>query len=116
MKKRLMAILICVLLLVTIIPGVASAKGNDTALYTDSQFKTLERMVAQANRQISHAVKVAQNTPYDDVAWLLSYVDGVVANVMAYANSIGASVVCEYTEYYVDGQYVLIDPLRVIPL
>jgi hypothetical protein len=126
MKKRLMALLICVLLLVMVIPGVASAKGNDAApvyaasarfaRYSDAQFNVLERMVEAANRQIEVAVKFAQITPWNDVPWLLQLVDGIVAPVFAYAKSIGALVVCEYTTYYIDGQYVLVDPLRVIPL
>jgi hypothetical protein len=126
MKKRLIALLICVMLLVMVIPGVASAKGNDApglstvsmriARYNDAQFKVLERMVTAANRQIEIAVKIAQMTPWNDVAWLLALVDSIVAPVFAYANSIGAVVVCEYTTYYIDGQYVLVDPLRVIPL
>ena len=126
MKKRLMSVLICVLLLVMIIPGVANAEGNysgpRTAVsglythYTDAQFKVLERMVNQANRQIERAVKIAQLTPWNDVPQLMVTVDGIIAGVMAYANSIGAVVVCEYTTYYIDGQTVLIDPLRIIRL
>ena len=85
MKKRMMSILICVLLLVMIIPGVANAQGNDStpratvsslyARYTDAQFKALERMVAQTNRQIALAVKIAQLTPWNDVAQLQATVD-----------------------------------------
>ena len=126
MKKRLMALLICVMLLVMVIPGVASAKGNDApglsavsmrvARYNNAQFKVLERMVTAANRQIEIAVKFAQMTPWNDVSWLLDLVDDIVAPVFAFAKSIGAVVVCEYTTYYIDGQYVLVDPLRVIPL
>lgn len=125
MKKRLMALLICVLLLVMVIPGVANAQGNDApgtaisvkfARYNDAQFKVLDRMVDAANRQIEIAVKFAQLTPWNDVAWLLDLVDSIVSPVFAYANAIGAVVVCEYTTYYIDGQYVLVDPLRVIPL
>ena len=126
MKKRLMALLVCVLLLVMVIPGVANAQGNDpspvksftisSARYSGAEFKALERMVATANRQIELAVKFAQLTPWNDVAWLQSTVNAIVTSVFAYARSIGAVVVCEYTTYYVDGQYVLIDPLRVIPL
>ena len=127
MKKRLMALLICVLLLVMIIPGVANAQGNGggspvsavsmrQARYSNAQFRILERMVATANRQIEVAVKFAQLTPWNDVSWLLNLVDSIVAPVFAYAKSIGALVVCEYTTYYIDGQYVLVDPLRVIPL
>ena len=126
MKKRWMALLICVLLLVMVIPGVANAQGNDAspvsafsarqAHYSNAQFKTLERMVVVANRQIEVAVKFAQLTPWNDVAWLLNVVQSIVSPVFAYANAIGAVVVCEYTSYYIDGQNVLVDPLRVIPL
>jgi len=126
MKKRWMALLVCVLLLAMVIPGVANAQGNSAApvatvsakvaRYSDAQFAALERMVDAANRQIEIAVKFAQMTPWNDVPWLLKFVDGIVSPVFAYANSIGAVVVCEYTTYYIDGQYVLIDPLRVIPL
>ena len=126
MKKRLIALLVCVMLLVMAVPAVANAQGNDPApvsvassmyaRYTGAQLKVLERMVATANRQIELAVKFAQLTPWNDVAWLQSTVNAIVAPVFAYAKSIGAIVVCEYTSYYIDGQYVLIDPLRVIPL
>lgn len=126
MKKRFLALLVCVLLLAMVIPGVANAQGNSTApvaavsykvaRYSNAQFAALERMVNTANRQIEIAVKFAQMTPWNDVPWLLKLVDSIVAPVFAYAKSIGAVVVCEYTTYYIDGQYVMIDPLRVIPL
>lgn len=126
MKKRWMALLICVLLLVMMVPGIANAQGNDSApvsavsiryaRYSAAQFKVLERMVDAANRQITLAVKFAQLTPWNDIAWLQKTVNTIVAPVFAYAKSIGAVVVCEYTTYYIDGQYVLVDPLRVIPL
>ncbi|MBA4347821.1 MAG: hypothetical protein C0413_03100 [Clostridiales bacterium] len=126
MKKKLMTLLVCVLLLVMVIPGVANAQGNDAAPieagfgsqgdYSNAQFEALEHMVANANRQIENAVKAAQQTPVNDVDRLLERVNAIVESVFAYADSIGAVVVCEYTTYYIDGQYVLIDPLRVIPL
>ena len=125
MKRKILSVLICVMLLVLLIPGVASARGNDAGLqqtaglvqrYSNAQFKRLELMVERTNRQIELAVKFAQITPWNDVPKLLAFVDSSVAEVMAYAKSIGAVVVCEYTTYYIDGQSVLIDPLRVIPL
>lgn len=126
MKKRLMALLVCVLLLVMVIPGVANAEEIDAVAvsavsadqdkYTDAEFAALERMVDSANRQIEKAVKTAQRTAENDVQELLAQVEAIVAPVFAYADSIGAVVVCEYTTYYIDGQYVLVDPLRVIPL
>ncbi|MEZ4508397.1 MAG: hypothetical protein R2912_06485 [Eubacteriales bacterium] len=126
MKKRLMSILICTLLLVMLIPGVANAAGvnyspsvkgiSAEAVKSDKEFETLVRMVEKANKKIEKAVEKAQATPVDDVDELLATVDAIVAKVFAYADSIGATVVCEYTEYYIDGQYVLIDPLRIIPV
>ena len=126
MKKRWMSILICVLLLVMIIPGVANAAGNNysprqnyvssKAPYSEDEFLKLSRMVDKANEKILKAVQKAQATPYDDVDELLATVEAIVAGVMDYANSIGGVVVCEYTTYYIDGQSVLIDPLRVIRL
>jgi hypothetical protein len=120
MKRKFLSILVLVMLLVMLVPSVANAQGNGAAVcakpYSSSEFAQLERMVEKANKQIANAVNKAQNTPFDDVAELVAYVDGVVADVMGYANSIGASVVCEYTAYVVDGQTVMIDPLRVIPL
>lgn len=124
MKRKILSVLILVMLLVTLIPGVASAEGNGAAIKivdkgkncSDVQFAQLERMVDKANKQIAQAVKRAQNTPFDDVAELLAFVDGIVAEVMSFADSIGAIVTCEYTTYIIDGQTVLIDPLRVIPL
>ena len=47
-------------------------------------------------------------------AWLLRQVDRTVAPVFAYAAYIGATVVCEYVAYEVDGQILMIDPIRVI--
>ena len=56
----------------------------------------------------------AQSTPQNDVKWLLRQVDQIVAEVMAYADEIGATVECVYVAYEIDGQLVLIDPLRVV--
>ncbi len=96
MKKRLMSILICVLLLVMVIPGIANAEGNEpalstTATYTDQQFRILEKKVDVANAKIEKAVEKAQTTPWDDVDELLATVDGIVAGVMDYAASICAT-------------------------
>jgi hypothetical protein len=120
-----MCILISMMLVVLLIPGIASAKGNGPQLVlvangsdqcTEIQLKKLENMVDKANRDIDHAVSKAQRTPVDDVAELLAKIDAIVADVSAAAASIGCSIACDYVECYIDGQYVLIDPLRVIPL
>ena len=81
---------------------------------TDSQLRQLYRKVDTANTQIKVYVLWAMLTPYDDVDWLLDKVDDTVKPVFSYANAIGATVVCEYTYYYIDHQVVAIDPLKVI--
>lgn len=80
----------------------------------DKQLKQLERMVDKANRDIEKAVRTAQRTPQNDIDWLQARVAAITAPVFAYAQSIGAVVECSYTTYYIDGQYVDVDPLRVI--
>lgn len=80
----------------------------------DKELDKLQRMVDKANRDIEKAVRTAQKTPQNDIDWLLARVDAIVAPVFAYADSIGAKVQCTYTTYYIDGQYVDVDPLRVI--
>ena len=58
--------------------------------------------------------KSIELTPYDDTAWLLRQIDSIVNPIMKQASKIGATVICEYEYYYIDGQLVAIDPIRVI--
>ncbi len=126
MKKRMIAAILCLMLVLSMIPSVASAKGYDSPNWRQTsahekqklskEQKMLERMVTQANKRIDQLVKKAQKTPQNDVPMLLAQVDCIVACVFAYADSIGAVLTCEYVEYYIDGQYVLIDPIRIVRL
>lgn len=100
-----------------------NGNGNGGALNPEhgncnnpSAYNKLERMVSRANAKIEALVSYAQSTPEDDVDWLIEETNAVAAEVVAYAESIGATVECSYTTYYVDGQYVEIDPLRVVDL
>lgn len=145
MKRKIISILITFTLVLTLVPNIASAKGNaapknaqyDYSSVSDvkhgasaktvkfevkaakaaaKDLQKLEKKVQQANKRIEQLVKKAQKTKVNDVDQLLQQVEVIVAEVFAYAKRIGAVVVCEYTEYYIDGQYVLIDPLRVVSL
>jgi len=119
------AFLLALVLVFSVFVFSISASANDesqtvAAAQTESgpsavEYAILCRMVNVANRTISTLVRIAQLTPFNDVAWLLASVDAITSAVFAYADSIGAEVVCEYVGYYVDGQYVLIDPIWVIP-
>lgn len=73
-----------------------------------------ERIVAQANEKIEDLVAHAQSTKKDDVAKLLDQVDKLVEKTTKQVAKLGYEVECTYTEYVVDGQTILIDPLRVI--
>ncbi|MGI6151540.1 MAG: hypothetical protein ACOYIR_06275 [Christensenellales bacterium] len=129
MKKRnIVCILLSVIFLMAAIPSVAFADGRNVSfsigsIGTSISFSSaqnfakelkLRTMVLAANIQIYALIKIAQATPYDDVAWLLSMVDNVTKPVFAYAASIGATVICEYERHWIDGRWVLVDPLKVI--
>ncbi len=125
MSKKVLSILLVVMLLILMLPGVASAKGNGPELKavalnghheTADQLKKLEKMVDKANDEIARAVAKAQRTPENDVPELLATIDQIVAEISAYAASIGYAITCDYETYEIDGQIVLIDPLRIIPL
>ncbi len=107
--KKILKIMVAVALLITLMCSVAAF-----AEPSKQEQKDLKKMVNTANQQIKKLVKAAQKTPEDDVAELLTAVDSIVAPVFAYAEQIGAEVVCEYDYYKIDGQTVAIDPLKVI--
>ena len=127
MRKKMVCWLIVIALLLTLLPGAALA-ANDGAVQCGGsisivswfiqkvQAMKLQLMVDQANRQIDLLVRKAQRTPYNDVPQLLWQVDLIVKNTFAYADSIGAVLECEYVEYWIDGQSVLIDPIRIVRL
>ncbi len=101
------------ILAVLAMPFAASAKADDVTA-SRGELLALNIMVEAANVVIEGLVKAAQYTPYNDVALLLFAVDCIVTPIFEYGESIGVEVVCEYTEYEIDGQLVLVDPLRVI--
>jgi hypothetical protein len=125
MKKRLVSLVLCLVLVFAVLPVSGMAySGNrwektsvtycSCVSVQSAQAAVLDAMVRAANFRIEMLVKIAQSTPYDDTAWLLRQVDRTVAPVFAYAAYIGATVVCEYVAYEVDGQILMIDPIRVI--
>lgn len=116
-RKRLLAVLLCLALAFSLMSVTALADGGESAGYcgvSAVRYVALESMVASANAQVEAYVLIAKLTPYDDVAWLLRQVDRTVAPVFAYADYIGAEIVCDYETHYIDGQYVDIDPIRII--
>ncbi len=112
MKKMFSKLLVICLVLMMVCSSAMACPAGDAAQAKLN--KTLYVMVEAANRQVDALIKVAQITPYNDVAWLVASTNAVVAPVFAYAKLIGATVECTYKEVKVDGQMVLIDPLKVI--
>lgn len=125
--KKFWSMLIAVVVLMTALSATALAEKGPKAhgpkevklaekadKQEDKQLKKLEQMVDKANKEIEKAVRTAQRTPQNDIDWLQARVAAITAPVFAYAESIGAEVECSYTTYYIDGQYVDVDPLRVI--
>ena len=109
MKKMFRVLLLLVLVLALSCSSVMAA----------SRTKELEKlcsMVEKANEKVEKWVAHAQKTAKNDIDWLLEKVDKEVNPVKAYAAKIGVTVECEMTEYWIDGQWVEVDPLKVINL
>ena len=143
MSRKVMCILVSLVLALFLIPGAAGAVGYDAPLASaggvygyshgydgelditvipgggqtqDPAYQRLVYNAHMANVEIGLLVLYCQLTPWNDVEWLLAQVDCIVGDICRQASAIGARVICEYTEYYIDGQYVLIDPIRVVRL
>ncbi len=123
--KKVMKYILVVLIIVSMLSATAMAKvpspnnpnaSSSMATVSRADYQKLVAKVTLANATIVALVRVAQLTPWNDIKWLLAAVDIIVAEVTAYAESIGAGIACEYTSYYIDGQYVLIDPLLILPV
>lgn len=112
-KKIALFLAVLTIMAVLAMPLTVSAADVDRTP-SCRELITLHIMVEAANLTIEGLVKVAQYTPYNDVIALLYAVDRIVEPVFEYGEKIGVEVVCEYTEYEIDGQTVLVDPLRVI--
>ena len=122
--RKILVLVVCVMVVFSALSVSASAcwcgqSGSASVVmvssgYSQARMAVLEGMADAANLRIEWLVRCAQATPYDDTAWLQSQVAATVAPVFAYAARIGATVICEYTAYEVDGQTVMVDPIRVI--
>ena len=118
MKRKIVAsVLAVVLIFVLACPGVgACGLGLQKQSNANSRayLAQAEKLVRDCNKSVELLVKAAQLTPYDDVAALIFSTDALLKTTTLAVNALGFEVACSYTEYIVDGQSVLIDPLRVI--
>lgn len=107
--KKFAAMLVCIMLMAAMLCSSAMACS-----LKDKAMADLVADVNLANREIKSLVKIAQATPYDDVDWMQCKVSIIVNRVKAHARLIGAQVACEMESYYIDGRWVLVDPLMVV--
>ena len=101
-------------LLALVVLTMVLAMGTALAEPSAKEMALLQKKVDQANQKIESMIEHAQRTPKDDVDKLLEQVSKTVESVMRYADRIGATVICEYETYFIDGRHVEIDPLRVV--
>ena len=109
MKKMFRVLLLLVLVLALSCSSVMAA----------SRTKELEKlcsMVEKANEKVEKWVAHAQKTAKNDIDWLLEKVDKEVNPVKAYAEKLGVTVACDTDPHWIDGQWVEVDPLKVINL
>lgn len=112
MKKRIVTILLVFAMVFSMAGVSAFAAEKQTA--KSKQLQAAELIVEKCNETIEGLVRAAQRTPYNDVPMLLISVDIVAATASVLVRALGFGVACTYTEYIIDGQSVLIDPLMVI--
>ncbi|MDO4459812.1 MAG: hypothetical protein Q4C42_07010 [Clostridia bacterium] len=117
MKNSLKRTFAAVMLVMTLVFGTAvpaGAKEKEPTVCEQVSFRIAEGVAEAANAQIETLVRIAQRTPRNDVRELLIAVDKIVRDTKFVVGALGYEIECEYTTYYIDGQYVDIDPIRVI--
>jgi hypothetical protein len=121
--KYILVVLVIVSMLGTMAMAVNANAAKQYSAYVNGEWTItraesarLNAMIDAANLKILILVKIAQLTPWNDVKWLLAQVDAIIADVKDYAASIGVAVGCVYTDYYIDGQWVSIDPVIYLPI
>ena len=122
--KKLVALLLALTMVFTMTLTVASAdsgkakKGASAVLEANptKEQQKLIKMVDQANKKIEQFVAKAQKTPVNDIEWLLKQVEKTTKPVYEYADEIGATVDCRLEYFWIDGEYIGIDPLYVVNL
>ena len=108
MKKKILALVLVLVL------AMCAFSGAFACSYYSSNYYRAVSIVNNANYRIKVLVRNAQMTPYYDVPPLLAATKSVAANAKAQVAALGYEAKCEYTYYWVDGQWVAIDPLYVV--
>lgn len=105
--KKILVVLVALVLLCGCFTTAFAGSGKLSQLYDK---------VDKANEKIARYVAQAQKTKKNDVDKMLDQIDKEVAKVQKFAKDFDgiAFVACDMETVLVDGQYVEIDPLRVV--
>lgn len=118
MKKKLVATILAVVLILALACPSVGACGLGLQKQSNANYHAYlaqaEKLVRDCNKSVELLVRAAQLTPFDDVDALVFATDALIRTTTLAVNALGFDVECSYTEYIVDGQSVMIDPLRVI--
>ena len=110
--KKFVRLTAAVLVLMMAVCSAAFAEKKDAAVKANE--KAAKKIVQQANKEIKDLVKNARKSAEDDVAEMAAATEAVAAGAIAACAELGIEVECSFSYYWVDGQRVAVDPLKVI--
>lgn len=120
MFKKVSKVAACAIiaLSMTLTPFV-SAKNNNTTgaqkkLSLDEKYELAEQIVEDANDEIDEVVAYCISTEENDSQYAVKESDKIAKKAIQNGKKIGITIVCEYEEVVIDGETVLIDPIKVI--
>lgn len=126
MKKFTAVLLTVVMVLVmsfsAVVPAMAIESGisygqsdeSSTALMHCWKLLQAQAIVATANMTIESMVRIAQFSPWPDIDALKNVTNRISQRAQEACAAIGVSVKCEIRLYWIAGEWVEIDPLRVV--
>ncbi len=107
MKKRLVAITIALLILLSSTVAFAAP--------TKQQLQEARNIANLANIQIELIVVAAQLTPWDDTELAVCLTEKISSEtIKLLTEKYEVNAVCEYKPYKIDGKIVYIDPIKII--
>ncbi|MDR7871028.1 MAG: hypothetical protein RIN55_09230 [Tissierellaceae bacterium] len=119
MKKFICSILTVILMLSLFVPASYAAKWEPHEIVTEVERTNneIERLVEQAIQEVEKldsSTEKAEKEINKIINNLVKDTNRLADKMIKEAGKIGIEVECEYIEYEIGGQKVLIDPLRVI--
>jgi hypothetical protein len=120
MKRKIFATITAFVMILSMTAGFSAfatdvnTTETQSISVTDAKTKAAEKIVETANKVIVKLVEVAQSQQDPDIDKLVALTNLISKNAINAAANLGVEVVCEYVAYEINGQIVLIDPLRII--